>query len=92
MSLAEQIKQKLEAALEPEFLELINESDLHKGHAGHDGSGESHYRLKVVSHEFSGCGRIERQRMVHKILGQEIKELIHALSIEAVAPEEFCTL
>ncbi len=92
MSLAEQIKQKLEDALAPEFLEIINESDMHKGHAGHDGSGESHYRLKIVSHEFTTCGRIERQRMVYKILDHEIKELIHALSIEALAPDEFYSL
>ncbi|HFB55260.1 MAG TPA: BolA family transcriptional regulator [Hellea balneolensis] len=92
MSLADQIKRKLEEALEPAFLELINESDKHIGHAGHDGSGESHYRLKIVSPRFSGCGRIERQKMIYKVLDKEINGLVHALSLETLTPDEFYTL
>ncbi len=88
MSLTEQIKEKLEAALAPTFLEIINESDRHIGHAGHDGSGESHFRIKIVSEKFSGCGRIQRQKIVYVILSHEINNLIHALSLDLRAPGE----
>lgn len=92
MSVADQIKTKLEAAFEPEFLELINESDKHLGHAGHDGSGESHFKLRIVSSRFEGKSRIERQRMVHNILKQELSGPVHALSVQAKAPKESYTL
>ncbi len=88
MSLTEQIKKKLEAALEPSFLEIINESDKHIGHAGYSESGESHFKIKVVSDRFAGCSRVQRQKMIYNILCIEIKDLIHALSIEAHAPGE----
>ena len=89
MSIAAQIKQKLTEALAPEYLELVNESHKHQGHAGDDGSGESHFKLIVVSSRFEGCDRIQRHRMVFNILNTGNSLKIHALSIKAYTPSEY---
>lgn len=79
------IRRKLAESLNPSVLEVINESHLHAGHAGDDGSGETHFRVKVVSTAFSGMTRVEMQRLVYKILEMEMRIGIHALSINALA-------
>lgn len=81
----ETIRRKLAESLNPSVLEVINESHLHAGHAGDDGSGETHFRVKVVSTAFSGMTRVEMQRLVYKILEMEMRIGIHALSINALA-------
>lgn len=81
----ETIRRKLAESLNPSVLEVINESHLHAGHAGDDGSGETHFRVKVVSAAFSGMTRVEMQRLVYKILEMEMRIGIHALSINALA-------
>lgn len=81
----ETIRQKLAESLSPSVLEVINESHLHAGHAGDDGSGETHFRVKVVSAAFAGMTRVEMQRLVYKILEMEMRIGIHALSINALA-------
>jgi BolA protein len=86
MSMDDIIKQKIEEALAPESLELVNESYKHKGHAGDDGSGETHYILKVVSKRFDGLSRVERQKLIHEILSEELKNGIHALSMHLITP------
>lgn len=88
MSITPSIKEKLEANLEPLALEIKNESDKHVGHAGHDGSGESHFHIEIVSSHFEGKNRIERQRMVYDILKSELNGQIHALSLKCLAPGE----
>lgn len=88
MSIEETIRTKLEKALSPQVLEIVNDSDRHVGHAGHDGRGESHFTLTIVSGRFAGLGRIERHRMINGILAEELRTRIHALSIKAFAPEE----
>ena len=75
------IRRKLTESLAPTRLEVVNESHLHIGHAGDDGSGESHYRVKVASPRLAGFSRVEAQRVVYAILADEIKNSIHALSI-----------
>jgi BolA family transcriptional regulator, general stress-responsive regulator len=80
MTIKERMEDKLKAALAPTHLEVINESALHAGHAGDDGSGESHFKLVVVSSAFDGMSRLERQRYVYEILSQEIQQ-IHAISL-----------
>jgi BolA protein len=82
------IKSRLQESLNPQHLELVNESAKHRGHAGDDDSGESHFKLKVVSSRFEGLGRIDRHRLVHQVLGQELNSAIHALSITALTPAE----
>ena len=86
--LAQEITQRLQAALAPTRLEVINDSDKHRGHAGHDGSGESHFTVVVESPAFAGQSRVARQRAVNAALADLLAERIHALSIKAIAPGE----
>jgi BolA family transcriptional regulator, general stress-responsive regulator len=87
-AIAEAIRGKLEAAFAPSRLELIDDSDRHHGHAGHSGAGESHFTLRIVSEAFAGKARVMRQRMVMKVLADELAGPVHALSIVATAPGE----
>lgn len=88
MSVERDIRNKLMAALAPEALEVVNESHLHAGDAGSPETGESHFTIKVVSAAFSGKSRLERHRMINAVLAEELKGAVHALAIEAHAPEE----
>ena len=85
MAMEETIRRKLTEALNPSLLEVVNESHLHKGHAGDDGSGESHFRVMVVAEAFAGLSRVDAHRLVCKVLEKELKNGIHALSIKALA-------
>lgn len=86
--LAQEISQLLTAAFAPTQLEVINDSASHHGHAGHDGSGESHFTVVIESVEFAGVSRLERQRMVNRALGDIPGQRVHALAIKARAPNE----
>jgi BolA protein len=88
MSMEARIRDKLTAALSPERLEISNESALHAGHHGSPGTGESHFRVLVVSERFKGLSRIERHRLVNQTLADELASGVHALSISAFAPGE----
>ncbi len=88
MSVAQRIYDKLTAALEPQRLDVVDDSHRHEGHAGHDGLGESHFRVMVVSELFAGLSRIDRQRLVHDILASELQDRVHALSMRTLTPEE----
>lgn len=81
------IREKLMVALEPTRLDVVNESELHAGHRGSPGTGESHFRLLIVSPKFAGCSRLERHRLVNAALAGEMPP-IHALAISAFAPGE----
>ena len=86
---AKRIREKLENALSPQTLEVIDESHLHAGHAGSRPGGESHFRVKMVAQSFSGKSLIERHRKVNEVLGDELRpDGVHALAIEAHAPGE----
>ncbi len=85
----ERIREKLAQALQPSRLDIVNESGRHAGHMGDDGSGESHFRVLVVSSVFSGRSRIERQRIVYDLLASEMSNEIHALSVKAMTPDEY---
>lgn len=78
----------LEAALSPTVLSLVDESASHRGHAGHDGRGESHFRLTIESAAFTDQSRVARQRLVYAALGDLMRDRVHALSIKADAPGE----
>ena len=82
------ITTKLQSAFAPQSLQVENESHLHKGHAGHHPSGESHFRLYIVSEAFRGKSRVERHRMINATLANELKAHVHALAIHAQAPGE----
>jgi BolA protein len=88
MPIAERIRTKLTEELSPVRLEVEDQSHRHVGHAGHDGLGESHFAVTVVSETFAGLSRVERQRLVYRLLSEEMAERIHALAIAARTPEE----
>ena len=85
---AAEIEQRLRAALAPSRLAVINDSEKHRGHAGDDGSGESHFTVEIEAPAFAGQSRLERQRAVNAALGELLKERVHALAIRAKAPGE----
>jgi len=87
-TIAQEIKSLLDDALAPESLEIINDSAQHHGHAGDDGSGESHFTLVVCSAAFVGKNRLQRQRMVIAALGDIVGNRVHAVAIKASAPGE----
>jgi BolA family transcriptional regulator, general stress-responsive regulator len=88
MQVADIIKQKLTEALKPVVLDIIDESAKHAGHAGANPQGESHFNVTIVSQVFEGKSRVERQRMVHQAISQELRQRIHALSLQTLAPDE----
>jgi BolA protein len=86
---AKRIREKLETALSPQTLEVIDESHLHAGHAGARQGGESHFRVKMVAAAFVGKSLLERHRKINEVLADELKpEGVHALAIEAHAPSQ----
>ena len=78
----------LNSALSPTNIDLIDDSEQHRGHGGYNPSGESHFSLEIESAAFAGKSRVERQRMVYRALGELMRERVHALSIRASAPGE----
>ncbi|WP_333844246.1 BolA family protein [Pelomicrobium sp.] len=87
MSTEARIRERLQV-LAPEALELVDESALHVGHEGARGGGR-HYRLTVISPRFAGQSVMARHRMIYEALGDLMRQEIHALSIRALAPDEF---
>ena len=90
MSIADRIRHKLEAALQPQRLVIHNDSHLHAGHH-HDGAvrgEETHFRLEIVAAAFVGENRVARQRRIYGILAEELAGGVHALQLSALTPEE----
>ncbi|WP_353507360.1 BolA family protein [Gimibacter soli] len=81
------IMEKLSAALSPKVIDVINQSEMHKGHSGYS-DGESHFAVKIVSDIFEGKSRLARQRLVMDALKAELAGPLHALSIDAKTPAE----
>ena len=81
-------KQILVEKLHPEKIEIVDDSHLHAGHAGHNSAGASHLTLNVVSDKFTGLSRVARHRLVYDILATWMKSHIHALVINAKTPSE----
>ncbi|WP_420407409.1 BolA family protein [Hoeflea sp.] len=96
MSRQNRIEQALNERFAPERLAVINESHLHAGHhhseSGHhetfDGTGETHFRIRIVSEAFAGMSRIDRHRAVNALLAPELESGLHAMAVEAAAPGE----
>lgn len=82
MSKEEEIRRALEEAFSPNALEVENQSARHAGHAGDDGSGESHFAVRMRAEGLAGMSRIARHRAVHKALGPELVASIHALALD----------
>ena len=79
---------RLNSALSPTAIELIDDSEQPRGHGGYKPEGESHFSLRIESAAFTGKNRVERQRMVYAALGDLMQTRVHALSIRATAPGE----
>ena len=77
---------RLNSALSPTRIQLIDDSEKHRGHGGYNPAGESHFSLDIESEAFVGKSRVERQRMIYRALGELMHERVHALSIRASAP------
>lgn len=81
MPVADEIRERLVAAFRPDHLEVVNESARHKGHAGDDGSGESHFRVTIRAAELAAMPRVARHRAVHAALG-DLNTRVHALALD----------
>ncbi len=88
MGMEETIREKLTEALSPLNLDVVNDSHRHAGHAGSPGTGESHFRVTIMSDRFAGLSRVERHRLVNEALATELSGPVHALAIKALAPGE----
>lgn len=86
MNVADRMEKALLAAFAPSVLSIVDESARHIGHAGARPQGESHFNVKVVSDAFKGKSRVEQHRMVNAVLKPFMDEGVHAISIEASAP------
>jgi BolA protein len=87
MNVDAEIRRRL-TTLEPEELELVDESAKHAGHAGAAPGGQTHWKLSIVSRRFAGQPTVARHRMVYEALGELMQKPIHALAISARSPEE----
>lgn len=86
--IAEKMQSKLEAALSPERLEIVDDSESHRGHGGFREGGESHFNVEIVAAGFAGVSRVGRQRLVFDVLAEELAGPVHALSLRCFAPGE----
>ena len=85
---AAEMLRRLNSSLAPSRIELVDDSEQHRGHGGYNPAGESHFTLLIESPAFAGKNRVERQRMIYAALGDLMRERVHALSIRAKAPGE----
>jgi len=88
MTAETRMREALLVALVPTRLDIVNESELHAGHRSSPGTGESHFRVLVVSPKFAGKSRVDRHRMVNEVLGPELQRGVHALELSTYAPGE----
>ncbi|HPF47256.1 MAG: BolA family transcriptional regulator [Alphaproteobacteria bacterium] len=81
MTVKENIELKVNKSINPEFLEVIDESHKHAGHAGARPEGETHFHINMTASVLNGKSRVERQRLIYNILKEEMAGPIHALSL-----------
>ena len=82
MGVLVEIETRLNKVLLPEMLEVLNESDLHAGHAGHKPGQVTHVRVKISAQKLQGQTRIKQHRLIHEVLDDLMSNPIHALAIE----------
>jgi BolA protein len=85
---AAEMLRRLDSALSPTRIVLVDDSEQHRGHGGYNPAGESHFTLTIESASFAGKNRVQRQRMIYAALGELMEHRVHALSIRATAPGE----
>lgn len=82
----EEIRTRLQAAFEPAELQVIDDSEAHRGHGGWREGGETHFNVLIRSDRFAGQSRLQRHRAVHAALGADLVGRIHALSLDLDTP------
>ena len=82
MSVAKEMEMRLQGELSPLALEVVDDSESHRGHSGFQEGGESHFNVRIRSAAFEGKSRIMRHRAVHAALGPELIGRIHALALD----------
>ena len=82
MTVTQEIHDRLTAAFAPSALEVVDDSEKHRGHAGYSEGGESHFNVRIRAESFGGMSRIARHRAVHKALGADLVGRIHALALD----------
>ena len=87
-AVAEAMRKKLEEALAPTHLDIVDDSQRHAGHASARAGGESHFNVTIECAAFAGVRAVQRQRMVYGALAEELAGQVHALSVKALAPGE----
>jgi BolA protein len=87
-SIESSIRAKLSGALSPVLLEIVDESAKHAGHAGARPGGQTHFAVKIVSSNFEGLSRVERQRKVYGLLEPQFAAGLHALALKTMTPDE----
>lgn len=85
--LAAVIHDRLQAAFHPERLEVIDESEQHRGHAGWREGGETHFRVVMRAASLAGRSRLARSRAVHAALAEQLATRIHALALDLGDPD-----
>jgi BolA protein len=88
MTVADTIRRKLADAFTPVRLDIRDESHRHAGHAGARAEGETHFSVEIVAPVFAGKSRVERQRLVHAVLADELRLRVHALALRTLTPDE----
>lgn len=82
MSVTKEITERLQSAFEPRELQVVDDSESHRGHAGYQEGGESHFNVRMASEKFSGLSRLQRHRAVHTAIGPDLIARIHALALD----------
>lgn len=82
MPVSDEIHARLAAAFQPTVLRVVDDSESHRGHAGHREGGETHFNVEIVAPAFEGMSRLARHRAVHAALGAELIGRIHALALD----------
>jgi BolA protein len=83
-----ELERRLRAALAPERLEVVDESELHRGHAGYRAGGNTHFRVVLRARSLAGLGRVAQQRAVYAAVGDLMNRPIHALALDVAAGDD----
>ena len=86
MTMKARIESDLRARFSPSMLDVIDESEQHRGHGGWREGGETHFRVRMISDPFDGQSRVARQRAVNACLAGAFEDGVHALAMELRAP------
>jgi BolA protein len=81
MNMRERILTKLHAAFDPEVLDVVDDSEAHRGHGGYREGGNTHFNVTIKSSAFNGLNRVSQQRMINKELVEEFECGLHALAL-----------